>query len=44
MKALTQKMLDENTCPDFIEDRGHTYGSSLSDADKMALIEYIKYF
>jgi hypothetical protein len=44
MKALTQKLLDENTCPDFIEDRGHTYGSELSNEDKYALIEYMKYF
>jgi mono/diheme cytochrome c family protein len=44
MKALTQKLLEENTMPDFIEDRGHTYGASLSDEDKKALIEYLKYF
>jgi hypothetical protein len=44
MKALTQKLLEENTCPDFIEDRGHTFGSDLSDEDKIALIEYLKYF
>jgi cytochrome c5 len=44
MKALTQKLLEESTCPDFIEDRGHTYGSDLSDEDKKALIAYLKYF
>jgi hypothetical protein len=44
MKALTQKLLEESTCPDFIEDRGHTYGASLSDEDKKALIAYLKYF
>jgi hypothetical protein len=44
MKALTQKLLEENTCPDFIEDRGHTFGSDLSDEDKYALIEYLKTF
>ena len=31
-------------CPDFIEDRGHTFGRDLSDQDKRALIEYMKYF
>ena len=31
-------------CPDFIEDKGHYYGHDLSDQDKRALIEYIKYF
>jgi hypothetical protein len=44
IKALTQKLLEVNTCPDFIEDRGHTYGSNLSDEDKNALIAYLKYF
>ena len=29
-------------CPDFIEDRGHTFGSELAEADKRALIEYLK--
>jgi hypothetical protein len=31
-------------CPDFIEDRGHTYGRDLSNDDKRALIEYMKHF
>jgi hypothetical protein len=42
--ALKNKMLELNTCPDFIEDRGHTFGSNLADADKKALIEFMKYF
>lgn len=29
-------------CPDFVEDRGHYYGTELPDADKLALIEYLK--
>ena len=29
-------------CPDFVEDRGHYFGSELPDADKLALIEYLK--
>jgi hypothetical protein len=29
-------------CPDFVTDRGHTYGKSLPDEDKEALIEYLK--
>src|ERR1700693_1017185 len=29
-------------CPDLIEDRGHYFGTGLSDADKLALIEYLK--
>jgi hypothetical protein len=29
-------------CPDLVEDRGHYFGSDLPDADKRALIEYLK--
>ena len=29
-------------CPDFVEDRGHYFGSELPDPDKLALIEYLK--
>ncbi len=30
--------------PDWIEDRGHYFASTLSDADKLALIEFLKTF
>src|SRR5262249_39336235 len=30
-----------NRCPDFVEDRGHYFGTGLSDEDKEALIEYL---
>lgn len=33
-----------DNAPDFVEDRGHTFGSDLPDSDKMALIEYLKTF
>jgi hypothetical protein len=39
-----EKLLEVNMCPDFIEDRGHTYGRELGDEDKRALIEYMKQF
>jgi hypothetical protein len=42
--ALLKKMLEVSACPDFIEDKGHYYGHQLSDQDKQALIEYMKYF
>jgi hypothetical protein len=29
-------------CPDLIEDRGHYFGTELPDADKRALIEFLK--
>lgn len=44
MAAMMQRMLELNSVPDFIEDRGHTFGSKLSDDDKKALMEYAKYF
>src|SRR5262249_25853496 len=43
-QRMMEKLLEVNVCPDFIEDRGHTYGRELSDDDKRALIEYMKYF
>jgi hypothetical protein len=39
---LFNRMLKENLAPDFIEDKGHPFGSTLSDEDKRALIEYVK--
>ena len=33
-----------NSCPDFIEDKGHLFGTDLPDADKRALVEYLKTF
>jgi cytochrome c5 len=44
MDAMLAKMLELSTVPDFIEDRGHIFGSELSDQQKNALIEYMKYF
>jgi sulfur relay (sulfurtransferase) complex TusBCD TusD component (DsrE family) len=43
-RRLMEKLVEVNMCPDFIEDRGHTYGRELSDEDKRALIEYMKHF
>jgi hypothetical protein len=33
-----------DNAPDFVEDRGHTFGAGLADEDKRALIEYMKTF
>jgi mono/diheme cytochrome c family protein len=44
IEALEKKLLEVNTVPDFIEDRGHTFGADMSDAEKYALIEYMKTF
>ena len=43
IKAVPE-LLAANKCPDFIEDKGHYFGSDLSDNDKRALIEYLKTF
>jgi len=41
---LIPDLLAANKCPDFIEDKGHYFGTDLPDADKRALIEYLKTF
>jgi hypothetical protein len=42
--GLNDLLLLADNAPDFILDRGHTFGAELSDADKHALIEYMKLF
>jgi len=41
---LIPDLLAANKCPDFVEDKGHYFGTDLSDNDKRALIEYLKTF
>ena len=48
---LVDRFLDSSTCPDFIVNRGHYFGTryqtqepALSDSDKRALIEFLKTF
>jgi hypothetical protein len=42
--VLLDRLLEHNLAPDFVLDRGHTFGADLSDADKRALIEFLKRF
>jgi len=42
--AMNPLFLLLDNAPDFVQDRGHTYGAELSDADKYALREYMKLF
>ncbi len=42
LKELVPDLLDVSKCPDFVIDRGHTYGSRLGDEDKGALIAFLK--
>ena len=37
-------LLSVSKCPDFIVNKGHYFGSNLSDDDKNALIEFLKTF
>lgn len=41
---LERVLLRANQAPDFVEDKGHTFGSELPDEDKRALIEFMKTF
>jgi hypothetical protein len=41
-KQVAPALFKVSKCPDLINDRGHTFGSDLPDADKRALIEYLK--
>jgi len=42
--VILDSLLKRNLAPDFILDRGHTFGSDLPDQDKRALIEFLKRF
>jgi hypothetical protein len=45
MKAeLAPELFKVSKCPDLVEDRGHYFGADLPEADKLALIEYLKTF
>ena len=41
---LVDPMLELSKCPDLIVNRGHLFGTMLPDADKAALIEFLKTF
>jgi mono/diheme cytochrome c family protein len=41
-RALAKALLEMSTCPDLVEDRGHTYGEGLTDQEKADLIEFLK--
>ncbi|MCF8476226.1 MAG: hypothetical protein K9G60_04300 [Pseudolabrys sp.] len=42
LKQVAPALLKLSKCADFVTDRGHLFGSGLSDADKRALIAYVK--
>ena len=41
-ERLLPSLMANSNCLDLVEDRGHYYGASLPDADKEALIEFLK--
>jgi hypothetical protein len=41
-KDVAPALFRASNCPDLIEDRGHEVGTSLPNADKLALIEFLK--
>lgn len=41
---LVDPLLELSKCPDFVVNRGHYFGTNLSDDDKWALIEFLKTF
>ena len=38
------ELVAANKCPDFVEDKGHYFGTDRPESDKRALIEYLKTF
>lgn len=44
LRGLVPDLMKVSKSPDFVIDRGHYFGTQLPDADKRALIEYMKTF
>ena len=42
LKQIGPALLKLSKCPDLVEDHGHLFGTNLSDADKRALIAFVK--
>jgi hypothetical protein len=41
---LVEPLLEMSKCPDLVVNRGHLFGTALSNDDKAALIEFLKTF
>lgn len=41
-EELAPRLLDLSACPDLVMNRGHEFGSELSEGEKLALVEYLK--
>jgi hypothetical protein len=42
LTPLARGLYDLSICPDYVVNRGHYFGTDLTDADKRALIEFLK--
>lgn len=42
LKSMVPDLLAVSTCPDFVADHGHLFGTQLADDDKRALIAFLK--
>lgn len=42
LMKLVPDLYDLSACPDFVEDKGHYFGTDLTDREKRALIEFLK--
>ncbi|HEX2252284.1 MAG TPA: hypothetical protein VHQ65_03345 [Thermoanaerobaculia bacterium] len=42
LRQRAPELIEKSACPDFIVDRGHYFGTDLSDEDKEALIQFVK--
>ena len=42
--GLVDALVGLSKCPDYVVNRGHYFGADLPDADKEALIAYLKHF
>jgi hypothetical protein len=43
-RDIVDDLLELSKCPDLVVNRGHLFGTTLPDADKLALIEFLKTF
>ena len=43
-RPLVPELMKMSKCPDYIVNKGHYFGTNLADADKLALIEFLKTF
>lgn len=43
-RQMVDTLVGLSKCPDYVVNKGHEFGSELSDADKDALISYLKHF